>query len=154
MENNTFVVEQANLKRDASVITDFQLKLAFESEDLKLNSKTVEVGVEHVFKNPHVGTYYVALKNEKVVASLLTLKEWSDWRARNVLWIHSVYVDSEFRRTGIFKSMYQHLQEIVDGSDELAGLRLYVDKSNQVAIDTYHFLEMNKEHYHLFEWLK
>jgi len=35
-----------------------------------------------------------------------------------------------------------------------AGLRLYTDKSNRQAREIYEKLGMNKEHYHLYEWLK
>ena len=43
---------------------------------------------------------------------------------------------------------------MVRESDQYAGLRLYVDKTNLRAIDVYQKLGMSDEHYHLYEWLK
>ena len=37
--------------------------------------------------------------------------EWSDWRNGLFWWIQSVYVDKRFRRTGVFRALYAHVQE-------------------------------------------
>lgn len=70
------------------------------------------------------------------------------------MWIHSVFIEKEYRGSGIFKSMYGFLKEKVEADEELAGLRLYVDKTNQAAISVYNKIGMSDEHYHMFEWLK
>ena len=57
-------------------------------------------------------------------------------------------------RGGGFKAMYQTLREQVARSEELAGLRLFVDKANELGIKAYEALGMTREHYHLYEWLK
>ena len=85
---------------------------------------------------------------------LLIIREWSDWRAAFVLWIHSVYVIKEFRGQGVYKTLYKSIKDMVQKSDEFAGIRLYVDKTNLNATKVYEKLEMNDEHYNLFEWLK
>ena len=38
--------------------------------------------------------------------------------------------------------------------DEIAGLKLYVDNDNLIAIKTYKAIGMDGEHYKLFEWYK
>jgi hypothetical protein len=43
---------------------------------------------------------------------------------------------------------------MVRESDELVGLRLYVDKSNKDAQSVYQTMGMTGEHYDLYEWLK
>ena len=85
---------------------------------------------------------------------LLTIPEWSDWRNGTVLWIHSVYVAPEFRKRGVFQTLYSHLKDNVAHSTDLRGLRLYVDKTNSVAQKVYSELGMNNQHYHLYEWMK
>ena len=119
-------------REDAATIVGFQVKMALETEDLRLDENTVRCGVEAVFDHPHKGYYYVAESEETVVGSLLTVHEWSDWRNGTVIWIHSVYVRPEARRHGFYRKMYRYLQSLVNDSDELVGLRLYVDKRNQV----------------------
>lgn len=139
---------------DIQIITDFQIKMARESEGISLNHATVSRGVEAVFSDSALGQYFVAEINQQVVASLLITPEWSDWRNAKVLWIQSVYVVRDFRRKGIFKKMYHYLKEMVDSSAEYAGLRLYVDKTNTSAREVYRQIGMNGDHYELFEWMK
>ncbi|WP_163718272.1 GNAT family N-acetyltransferase [Mangrovibacterium lignilyticum] len=139
---------------DASVITEFQLAMALETENLKLNKETVSSGVEAVFADPSKGNYYITEIEGHVVASLLTTFEWSDWRNGTVLWIQSVYVLPEFRKLGIYSNMYQHIQELVMTDENLKGIRLYAEKTNDTAHLVYEKSGMSAEHYQLYEWLK
>jgi GNAT superfamily N-acetyltransferase len=110
--------------------------------------------VHAVYGDPGKGHYYVAEVDGQVAGSLLTIDEWSDWRNGTVLWIHSVYVRPEFRRRGVFRALYAHLKQKVESDAGLRGLRLYVEKDNRVAQNTYADLGMDGEHYKLFEWMK
>lgn len=139
---------------DAPVIVDFQIRMARSTEDLELDFDTVTRGVAAVFADPAKGTYWVAESEDRVIGSLLTTFEWSDWRNGTVLWIQSVYVLPEWRRRGIYKSLYEHLKRQVEKSPGLRGLRLYVDQRNTAAQEVYERLGMTKEHYQMYEWLK
>jgi GNAT superfamily N-acetyltransferase len=139
---------------DIPTIADFQIKMAIESENLKLDPPTVSLGVSAVFDDPSKGKYWLAEVRGEVVGCLLTIPEWSDWRNGTVLWIHSVYVRPEYRKNGVFKKLYLHLKKLVEDSKDLRGLRLYVDKGNSLAQIVYENLGMSGEHYHLYEWLK
>ncbi len=139
---------------DINVIADYQIKMAFETENMKLDPPTVEKGVGAVFDDPSKGKYWLAEVKGEVVGCLLTVPEWSDWRNGTVLWIHSVYVKPEFRKFGVYKKLYTHLKDMVQESKDLRGLRLYVDKTNHPAQKVYESLGMSGEHYHLFEWMK
>jgi ribosomal protein S18 acetylase RimI-like enzyme len=139
---------------DIPVIADYQIKMAFETENMKLDPSTVEKGVSAVFDDPGKGKYWLAEVKGEVVGCLLTIPEWSDWRNGTVLWIHSVYVKPEFRKHGIYRKLYSHLKSMVNESKDLRGLRLYVDKTNATAQKVYETLGMSGEHYHLFEWMK
>jgi GNAT superfamily N-acetyltransferase len=96
----------------------------------------------------------VAELDGKVVGSLLTTFEWSDWRNGTVLWIQSVYVRPEFRKRSIFSKIYKHIQEKVTANANLRGIRLYADKTNISAHGVYEHLGMTAEHYQMFEWMK
>jgi len=139
---------------DTKSIIDFQQKMAMETENLKLDNEIITAGVKAVFNDEGKGTYYVAEDNGKVIASLMTTYEWSDWRNGCVLWIQSVYVLPEYRQKGVYKQMYAYLKEMVINSDKYLGLRLYVDLSNERAQKVYTKLGMNGEHYKMFEWFK
>src|SRR5512137_2353303 len=95
---------------DAPLIIDFQLKMAWETENVTLVKETVTAGVNEVFRDTSRGRYYVAESGGKVIASLLITYEWSDWRNSNVWWFQSVYVIPSQRRKGIFRSMYMHIK--------------------------------------------
>ena len=138
---------------DAQVIIDFQQRMAWETERLRLVPEILSNGVNAVFSNCSCGQYWVAEKGEKVIASLLITYEWSDWRNGNVWWFQSVYVLPEWRRKGIFRSLYLHIKAEAE-QQAVAGLRLYVEINNSVAQKTYEAMGMHCEHYKMYEWLK
>lgn len=139
---------------DTERIVELQLRMAQETEGLRLDRNVVSKGVRGVFEEPARGTYWIAEEKGKVLAVLLAIPEWSDWRNATVLWIHSLYAIPEARGQGVFKKLYLNLEKQVKQSPELAGLRLYVDKQNKSAQKVYEKLGMNKHHYELYEWLK
>jgi ribosomal protein S18 acetylase RimI-like enzyme len=150
---NSFVIREA-IDADHKFIVDFQLRMADETENVKLDKETVIKGVSEILKNSWRGYYLVAENDTQPVGVMLVLSEWSDWRNGEVLWIHSLYVVSGYRKQGVFKSFYRHLQEKVEANDQYRGIRLYVDKTNITAQKTYAAIGMSNEHYDLFEWMK
>ena len=139
---------------DSQRIVELQLRMAKETEGLQLDRSIVIKGVRGVFEEPARGTYWVAEEHSRILGVLLTIPEWSDWRNGTVLWILSLYILPEARKRGVFKKLYLNLKRQVERSDELRGLRLYVDKQNKSAQEVYEKLGMNKDHYELYEWLK
>lgn len=139
---------------EADVLIDFQLTMAQQTEHLSLDRDTVTAGVNAVFEDAAKGTYYVAEESGEIIACLLTTPEWSDWRNGTVLWIQSVFVREEQRGRGVFRKMYEYLQDRVKSDPKLMGLRLYVEKTNLPAQKVYQSIGMNGDHYHFFEWMK
>jgi GNAT superfamily N-acetyltransferase len=135
-------------------IANFQLLMAKETEDIDLDWDTVSKGVKAVFDNPGLGQYFIAESEGKIVASLMTTFEWSDWRNKMVWWLQSVYILPDYRRMGIFRKMYEHIQQLVLKNENVSGIRLYVDLSNDNARKTYEALGMDGEHYQVYEWMK
>jgi predicted GNAT family acetyltransferase len=141
-----------SLRSDIDTIVDFQQKMAIESEGLELEYERLKKGVSAVYEDANKGVYYVAEIDNKIVASLLTTYEWSDWRNGMVLWIQSVYVVPDYRGKGVYKAMYHFLQDKVMKDPGLLGLRLYVEKDNVNAQRVYEKTGMDGEHYRMFEW--
>ena len=138
---------------DVEVIVDFQQKMAWETEHMTLVPGIIDKGVKAVFNDSSRGQYWLAEEKGNIVASLLITYEWSDWRNCNVWWFQSVYVLPEFRRTGIFRSMYKYIKNEAD-KEGIAGLRLYVETNNSGAQQTYEALGMKSLHYKMYEWMK
>jgi len=134
-------------------IISFQLQMALETENLKLDKDILSHGVNAVFQDASKGSYYIAEYENLPIASLLTTYEWSDWRNGQVLWIQSVFVRPDFRRKGIYKKMYNYLLDLTKKDKTFKGIRLYVDKSNSQAQGVYLKLGMGQDHYQLFEYL-
>jgi len=80
----------------------------------------------------------------------MVTQEWSDWRDAWVWWIQSVYVWPKARRQSAYRRLYQHVLAEAEAAGA-AGIRLYVDKRNQRAQQTYQNLGMNGDHYQVFE---
>jgi ribosomal protein S18 acetylase RimI-like enzyme len=139
---------------DYSLIIDFQIKMAQETEGLSLSAYELTKGVQAVFLFPDKGRYFIAELNDEPCASLMVTYEWSDWRNRTIWWIQSVYVKPEYRRKGVYAAMYTHIQKLANDNAAVGGLRLYVDKTNTSAQKTYQALGMNGDHYKVFEWMK
>jgi GNAT superfamily N-acetyltransferase len=139
---------------DLPTIVDFQLRMARETEGLELDPAALRAGVGAVFADERNGLYFIAEIDGRMAGSLLITPEWSDWRNGTVLWIQSVFVHPDFRRSGVFRAMFEHLRELVKADSTLHGLRLYVHKDNVAAQRTYTSMEMDGEHYHMFEWMK
>ena len=141
-------------EKDIQVIVDFQVVLALETEGINLNPGIVLRGVSKVLADPTKGFYLVAKEEGRTIGCLMITYEWSDWRARTVWWIQSLYVVPEHRRQGIFRQMYAWLLEKVNRDDSVGGIRLYVDHTNLKAQKVYESLGMDGNHYRFYEFMK
>jgi GNAT superfamily N-acetyltransferase len=138
------------LRADAPFIVQSQLAMALETEALTLDLDTVRAGVNAVFDTPTRGFYLLAERDAAPAACMLVLSEWSDWRNRDVWWLHSVYVLPEQRRAGVFRALHGEIVRLARERG-VAGLRLYVDRRNTRAQAVYRELGMTDEHYQLYE---
>lgn len=136
---------------DAAVITEFNLRLAEESEGLHLDPAVVRSGVATVLADPGKGIYFVAERDGAIAGQLMITYEWSDWRNGNIWWIQSVYVRPEFRRAGVFRALFAHVAQRARSQPGVTGLRLYMHTHNDRARQTYERLGMRQTEYEVFE---
>ena len=139
---------------DADRIVEFQIAMADETEQIRLDRMVCTAGVAAVLRDEKLGRYYVGEIDGEVAASTLITYEWSDWRNGMVWWIQSVYVLPGARKQGVYAGLYRYIQELAQGDDHVRGIRLYVDRRNAPAQQVYTRLGMNGEHYQVFEWMK
>lgn len=135
---------------DIEIIAQFQVDMAMESEGAILDKETVTNGVTASMNDENKGSYYVAKVDGKVVGSLMLTREWSDWNNGWYWWIQSVYVAPEYRRQGIYKSMYHAVCEDAKKRN-VAQVRLYVDRTNSRGQKVYSSLGMQESHYLIYE---
>ena len=60
----------------------------------------------------------------------------------------------QFRRQGVYKNLYRHVQELASKDPAVCGFRLYVERENARAQATYSALGMKQTRYLVFEELK
>jgi ribosomal protein S18 acetylase RimI-like enzyme len=149
---NEILVRAANLK-DIDFIINANASMALEIEGLTLDLDLLEAGVRAVFENSSRGSYLVAELDGVICGCLLITIEWSDWRNNEIAWIQSLYVVESHRGKGAFKKMFVYLESLVEAG-VYAGIRLYVDITNERGIEVYKKLGMDGEHYKMFEKMK
>ena len=140
--------------QDAPVLVEFNAAMALETEHKELRPEVIGAGVRSLLGNPASGFYVVAEKGDRVAGALMITKEWSDWRNGTFWWIQSVYVRPQFRRQGVYKNLYRHVQELASKDPAVCGFRLYVERENERAQATYSALGMKQTRYLVFEELK
>ena len=137
--------------QDAPTVAEFNLLLALETEDLRLDPACVNAGVRALLADPGKGIYYVAEVNGTLAGQLMITYEWSDWRNGNLWWIQSVYVKQEFRRVGIFRALFKYLENLARARADVRSLRLYMHAENSAARSSYEKLGMRQTKYEVFE---
>ncbi|HTP13109.1 MAG TPA: GNAT family N-acetyltransferase [Bacteroidota bacterium] len=136
---------------DAAVIVEFNSRMAEETEHRSLDEKILTNGVRAILGDDSKGMYFVATAGGGIVGQLMITYEWSDWRDGNFWWIQSVYVRKEFRQQGVFRALYEHVEEMAKKKKTVCGLRLYVERNNARAQSTYEKLGMKRSVYEMFE---
>ncbi|MBL9137674.1 MAG: GNAT family N-acetyltransferase [Verrucomicrobiales bacterium] len=135
---------------DHAAIADFNQRLAWETEQLRLDSATVSAGVQAVLTQPRHGIYFVAVAEGRVIGQCSVTYEWSDWRNGELWWLQSVYVDAAWRGQGVFRALFEAVERTA-GEAGAVGLRLYVEENNEGAQATYRRHGMEKTHYLVYE---
>ncbi|RMH08188.1 MAG: N-acetyltransferase [Nitrospirae bacterium] len=139
---------------DLDVLTTFNTALAWETETRSLDPTRVRYGVQAVLDHPERGWYVVAeyASTHEVVGQTLVTFEWSDWRNATFWWLQSVYVRPQWRRRGVFRHLYQFVECLArKHSDQVAGIRLYVDYANLTAQTVYQALGFRPTSYQVYE---
>jgi ribosomal protein S18 acetylase RimI-like enzyme len=139
--------------RDADVLAQANIAMAWETEHKHLDPATVAQGVRAVLNNPEYGFYVVASSGGQIAGSLLVTFEWSDWRSGLIWWIQSLYVQPKHRRQGVFKRLYEYVAAEAARMPNVRGIRLYVEHSNRAAQQTYANVGMHETSYRIYEKL-
>ena len=136
---------------DIETIASFNEAMATETEGKTLDPATIRAGVRGLFARPDLGFYVVAEDGGRIVGQLMITYEWSDWRDGVFWWIQSVYVRPEVRGKGVYRALHEHVRAMAKAAGGVCGFRLYVEKENAAAQETYRRLGMHETPYVLFE---
>tara|TARA_B100001013_G_C24546173_1_gene416724 strand:+ start:203 stop:670 length:468 start_codon:yes stop_codon:yes gene_type:complete len=150
MNDINITVREAT-RKDTESIVRFQEGMALETEGKALDEALLRNGITAIFDSSQTGFYLVAEVDSVVVGSLLITYEWSDWRNATFWWIQSVFVDANWRRKGVYRTMHDYVVNVAKSRKDICGIRLYVERTNTIAQQTYKDLGMTHSHYDLYE---
>jgi len=145
----SFIVRKARIE-DVGAIAKNNIATALETEKKSLDNEVVRRGVLAVMEDPTKGFYLIAEKAGEVVGQCLITFEWSDWRCGSFWWIQSLYVHPDHRNEGIFLKLFDDILDRIQETNGVAGIRLYVDESNHIAMKAYERAGMRRSHYVMF----
>ena len=137
MQAKAVVFVRAATLQDAEIITDFQRRMAFETEDRICNSEILLSGVRNSIINAALGTntmaYVLEDGKEKLIGFMFTNPETNLLLGGTIIWINSLYVIKDFRKKGVFKALYDHMLHQAKADPWVKAIRLYVETTNQTA---------------------
>jgi GNAT superfamily N-acetyltransferase len=138
------------VKPDIPVIAEFNQALAKETENIQLNAETLASGISNALDRDECH-YFIAELNGQVIGQTMITYEWSDWRNGIMWWFQSVYVQPEHRGKGIFRALFNHVEQLAKKHPDVKALRLYVMQNNLSGKDTYAALGMTDSGYIVYE---
>ena len=137
-------------KTDIPILAQHNQALANETENIKLNNKIILSGVSKALDREDCH-YFVAEFNGEVAGQIMITYEWSDWRNGVMWWIQSVYVRPEYRSKGVFRALFNHIEQLARNRTDVKALRLYVMQNNHSGKKTYEALGMRDSQYIVYE---
>jgi len=138
------------VKSDIPVLAKYNQALAKETEDIELNLETLLSGVANALDRDECH-YFIAELNGEIVGQTMITYEWSDWRNSLIWWFQSVYVKPDYRNKGVFRSLFNHVEQLAKEHPDVKTLRLYVMQNNSTGKNTYTSLGMNDSGYVVYE---
>lgn len=145
---------------DSDLIAQWMIAMAWETEHKRLDPPTVHAGVAAGLADPAKARYFVAMREAETAGretiavpagTMMLTREWSDWRNGEWWWIQSVYVAEEHRRQGVYDALHRHVAALAQASAGVIGLRLYVERENIAAQNTYRSQGMDETGYGIYE---
>jgi ribosomal protein S18 acetylase RimI-like enzyme len=136
---------------DVPVLVKFNCAIARETEGRELNNDVVTRGVQRGLQRADEVVYYVAESSNGVIGCLMLTREWSDWRDGWIVWVQSVYVESQFRGQGVFRGILAFAMEDIRQNPDVVGIRLYVEENNARAQSVYLRTGFADAHYKVLE---
>ncbi|HMU56130.1 MAG TPA: N-acetyltransferase [Nitrospira sp.] len=151
--SDQLVIRRAH-ESDIPSIVKFSAALALETEGRELDPARLRHGTLALLDSPTHGFFMVAeilRPDPRLVGQLMITFEWSDWRNGAFWWIQSVYVDPAWRRQGIFRRLHDNVVQEATADPAVCGIRLYVEKANNVAKRVYDRVGLASSGYEVYE---
>ena len=148
----TSIAVREAAQTDWPTIVEFNRRLAHETESLLLDGPTLEAGVKAALADATKARYFVACAADgQIVGQMMHTYEWSDWRNGDIWWLQSVYVHPDYRSQGVFRLLFEFVEQRAKEDSGVVGMRLYVEDHNQRAQAVYERLGLAPAGYGVME---
>jgi ribosomal protein S18 acetylase RimI-like enzyme len=137
---------------DIEYIVDFNYRLAVESENKILDRGVLTEGVHRGFGRPELCRYFVAEVDGNPAGMTMVTYELTDWQDGVIWWLQSVYVYPQYRRHGVFRTIFRHVEKLAQSDPDARALNLYVKSDNDRALKTYQAMGMVDGKYEVLEY--
>lgn len=138
------------ISADVPTLVEYNQALAKETENISLDETILFAGVKNALERNDC-QYFVADLDDKVIGQTMVTTEWSDWRNGEMWWMQSVYVHADYRKRGVFPTIFWHIQKLAESNPDVKALRLYVMHDNQSGRSSYQNLGMDDSGYLVYE---
>jgi GNAT superfamily N-acetyltransferase len=143
------LIRPAN-RTDAKGIARNNMTLARETEDIHIKYEESLAGTTSLIDNREKGFYLIAEEDQEIIGQMLVTFEWSDWRNKNIWWIHRIFVKEKWRKKDVFKQLINELKRR-SFEENVFAIRLYVSPENRDAINTYEKIGMEKAPFLIYQ---
>ena len=140
--DNTFTIRLARIE-DAKKLAEF-CELLRESLEMPVQQEKLLPGVSAPIKDLSKGMYLVATEahRSELIGCLMITYEWDPGNNAFTWWIQEVFVDSNWRRKGVFQALYKHTIKMAKDKGNVCSIKLHVNHNNLNAQKTYKSMGM------------
>ena len=151
--DNKFTIRLARIE-DARKLAEF-CELLRESLEMPVQQEKLLPGVSAPIKDLSKGMYLVATEAHKseLIGCLMITYEWDPGNNAFTWWIQEVFVDSNWRRKGVFQALYKHTIKMAKDKGNVCSIKLHVNHNNLNAQKIYKRLGMTDTSNFMYEFI-
>ena len=151
--DNKFTIRLARIE-DARKLAEF-CELLRESLEMSVQQEKLLPGVSAPIKDLSKGMYLVATEVHKseLIGCLMITYEWDPGNNAFTWWIQEVFVDSNWRRKGVFQALYKHTIKMAKDKGNVCTIKIHVNDDNLNAQKIYKRLGMTDTSNFMYEFI-
>ena len=151
--DNKFTIRLARIE-DARKLAEF-CELLRESLEMSVQQEKLLPGVSAPIKDLSKGMYLVATEVHKseLIGCLMITYEWDPGNNAFTWWIQEVFVDSNWRRKGVFQALYKHTIKMAKDKGNVCTIKIHVNDDNLNAQKTYIRMGMKDTSNFMYEFI-
>ena len=151
--DNLLTIRLARLE-DAEKLAEF-CGARMDVDNEPVQTEKLLPGVTAPIKDLSKGMYLVATETHKseLIGCLMITYEWDTGNNAFIWWIQDVFVDSNWRRKGVFQALYKHTIKMAKDKGNVCTIKIHVNDNNLNAQKTYKRIGMTDTSNFMYEFI-